>query len=93
MKDVGKTLADRSEKSNKLLFFVGTLTGGDTMRAIAFKGRVTYAFERGGTPICGPDAEKLLKDLSDEVVDGIIYEVSWENIPLWREMIERELSF
>jgi hypothetical protein len=78
--------------TDKLVFVVGSLADGTTMRLLAWKGKLVYSFERDGTPICGEDSEKLFKEVGSSSIDAIIYSVEWENIPLWGDLIRKELS-
>ncbi len=75
----------------ELIFIVGHL-GSYSLRALYRSGKLVYAFESNGVTICGADAEKLLEDNINMPLDAILYKVEWENIPLWRDTIVKELS-
>ena len=74
----------------KFVFVVGTV-GGYKFRALYAGGVVTYSFAREA-PICGQDAEKLLGQLRGEYLDAVLYEIDWNNIPLWRDRIASEIG-
>lgn len=61
---------------------------------LLFKGKsARYSLEKGGQPICGDEAEKLLEKLGlEKKLDGVIYSVKLSDIPLWKEQILEELS-
>ncbi len=83
--------ARRHLSGEGFLFVVGRV-GGYQFRAI-YSGKVfKYTFEEAGKPLCGEDAEKLLRELGDAALDAVIYRVSWESIPLWRDRIREELQ-
>ncbi len=86
-----EALQDKTRGNDKLLFFVGQ-TGDVSVRMLAHKGNVVYAFEKELSPICGNEASSLLEQRRNETVDGIIYEIKWEDIPLWKETIQSELA-
>ncbi len=73
------------------VFAVGRVAGYSIR--ILYAGRVaTYAFEKDLQPICGDEAEALLKKLLNEKVDAIVYRVDWDRVPLWRDRIKEELE-
>ncbi len=61
---------------------------------LLFKGKTArYSLEKGGQPICGDEAEKLLEKLGlEKKLDGVIYSVKLSDIPLWKDQILKELS-
>jgi len=91
LRDAVRVLADKTRGNNKLLFFVGQV-GGMSVRMLAHKGVVVYAFERGGSPLCESSAAEAFEQNSEARVDGILYEIKWEDIPLWRDSIIKEFS-
>ncbi len=90
-KGLVEELISRTQGKSLLLFFIGQ-SDGVSIRMLAHAGRVVYAFERGGSPVCGNDAEALYREVLTRRVDGIIYEIRWEDIPLWRETVQSEFS-
>ncbi len=77
--------------SDKLIFVIGPV-GEHSFRGLYFNGKLSFAFEKSGTPVCGAEAERVLKEHGDDSIDAIIYEVAWEMIPLWKDLIMKELQ-
>lgn len=75
-----------------ILFVVGDYR--DYKIRLLFKGGTArYSLEKGGNPICGDDAEKILEEIGlNEKLDGVIYSVKLSDIPLWKDQILGELG-
>jgi hypothetical protein len=78
-------------EEGSLIFILGDIDGY-RMRVLFAGNFATYSFERGGTPICGDEAENIFEEVKDSVFDGIYYKVKLSDIPLWKDAILEELG-
>jgi len=76
------------------LFIVASFPekGNLQLRLLYAGDKATYAFERDYAGVCGEEASRLFDELAGERVDAIIYLVNWEEIPLHRDRVARELG-
>jgi len=78
-------------KKGTFVFVTGDIDGYK-FRALYAGDTITFALFRGGSPVCGEEAERLLQELADKKLDANVYEVYWEKIPLWRDKIRMEIG-
>ncbi len=91
LSDLVKWLENEKGESDYLNFLVGTV---DTysFRGLYRKLTLTYMFEKSGKQYCGEEASKLFFQLSSSSIDIMIYNIEWESIPLWKDLILKELE-